>query len=489
MVHGEDDLDLARETFYSLYKYEPEILEKYLPDPETGEIDPSIKPSEQIRANILQWLMENESYRDAHLSCVASIVGSASATTMLYQVLLENKQMQEMLMQMRKAASMERRAEANGSGWGSGYGEPGDEQQDSGGGAGEGYKDEAQNIANDVREKLENMKENSLANAMTSQALEDAGDAGESARAAMKAWGWGGRSAGQSADMEAINQLLQNDKLFQQLGEVLGRMEGIASNTIEHVKDSPIGAIAEVDVTRDIIKLFPLERAYMSDKAPQLLRTNKVLSWVNQGLLGWKHKGEGHKSGSFVAMIDGSGSMFHTAGHYGDTGRQATDFTCAVAIALGVARSLTHHMGDKTYSLGVFGDYHDSIAWVRAEDDLSEHVRWAANAPGGGTDFNKALKHAIDEIATLKKHNQEGVDLLFVTDGYANLSNDTVRAWRELQEETNSRMFYVNIGTGDINKEVEEISDATYRVTALNDGQGEGLTMSVVKDILNRRAM
>jgi uncharacterized protein with von Willebrand factor type A (vWA) domain len=457
----EEEFDLARDTFYALYKFDPQILENYLPDPETGKPDPRVPPSLQIRASILDWLMGNEAYQNAHMACVASIIGSSSATTMLYNVLLENQQMQEMMEQMGQALQLEKQGD-------------GDEE-----GPGQG-RAKAQQIADDVRQKIEKMKGNALADAMLSDALEQAEEAGQDARHAFKAWGWGSESGYDNVDIDSINKIMDlNPEILEQLGALLGRMEGLASNTIEQVKDSPVGAVAEVDVTRDLIKLFPLERAYLSDKAPQLLRTNKVLNWVTHGLIGWKHKGEGRKSGSFVAMIDGSGSMF---------GGQPPDIVYAISIGLGVARALRANMGDKVYSLGIFGDHYDSISWVRHDNSVGDHMTWASTAPAGGTDFNKAIRKSIDEIRRQKKAGQEGVDLLFITDGYARMNDKTIKKWVKAQEETNTRMFYVNIGGNEINEQVKKLSDATYNIGRMSE-QAEALTIDVVKEIMDRRAM
>jgi uncharacterized protein with von Willebrand factor type A (vWA) domain len=147
-------------------------------------------------------------------------------------------------------------------------------------------------------------------------------------------------------------------------------------------------------------------------------------------------------------------------------------------------------MDDRAYSLGIFGDIYDSISWVRDTDDLDKHIEWSGSAPGGGTDFNKALTHAMDEIEEMKKFGQEGVDLLFVTDGHAYLADETKERWFKLQEETNSRLFYVGIGGG-INDDVKEFSDATYAIGSnlSQSKDSEKLTIEVLKEIMQRRAM
>ena len=81
---------------------------------------------------------------------------------------------------------------------------------------------------------------------------------------------------------------------LKKLSELIGRFAKISMKTAELTKAGYTGAVVEPDLTQDITRIFPTERAYLSQKAPAYIRAQYVSRlFAGGGLLGWKPKFEG----------------------------------------------------------------------------------------------------------------------------------------------------------------------------------------------------
>jgi uncharacterized protein with von Willebrand factor type A (vWA) domain len=81
---------------------------------------------------------------------------------------------------------------------------------------------------------------------------------------------------------------------------------------------------------------------------------------------------------------------------------------------------------------------------------------------GGGTDFNTALRAGLKAMKNEKAF--EGADILFLTDGYSELSEiPLIREWNEIKTERRARIFSLILGNCDAGG-LEQVSDHTYLI-------------------------
>ena len=90
---------------------------------------------------------------------------------------------------------------------------------------------------------------------------------------------------------------------------------------------------------------------------------------------------------------------------------------------------------------------------------------WAEKTISGGTDFNFAIAEAMKKLSAMGKagHN---ADLVFVSDGDATVSAETVAAWKEFAEETGARILYVAVAHS-MYDHMRQLADLTVDVPDL----------------------
>ncbi|MPN46873.1 hypothetical protein SDC9_194472 [bioreactor metagenome] len=132
----------------------------------------------------------------------------------------------------------------------------------------------------------------------------------------------------------------------------------------------------------------------------------------------------------------------------------------AKAVVLAIARRMLRENRDVKVILF-------SSKWQTVEIDLTDKKRMGKEfleflkyTFGGGTDFNTALHSGLK---TIKKEKAfQGADLLFLTDGYSELSEvPLIREWNEIKVEKKARIFSLIIGNYDAGG-LDQVSDYTY---------------------------
>lgn len=243
--------------------------------------------------------------------------------------------------------------------------------------------------------------------------------------------GWGASKSGlyTSSEIELLSSLVNRNE-YQDLSRLLGRARGIAHDVFSsHTRDEKM---SEVSFTRSISSLFESEIADITSISPLWLRAKKIRQLMQTGLLGWKQLESKTSSGSFIALIDESGSV-------GESGCQIEK-----SIALGIAKEIGIVEENRYYELVGFS--HHLGKAVRCDDGWAEHVAWGSSYMGGGTSFNIAIGYALDRIEQLEDDGVEGVDILFVTDGEDSLSHNIIERLNDAKERMALRFIYVNVG-------------------------------------------
>jgi uncharacterized protein with von Willebrand factor type A (vWA) domain len=333
-------------------------------------------------------------------------------------------------------------------GAGEGEDEGEDEQEAGGGGDSEDEQEQPQpqpqstseqmqqeyeRKAQKVEDAINRMMNNPVTNGAMREAAKEARKKTENLAAMADAWGleMGNMSV---LDVSKIMELMDmNMDFINKLVDLIGRSEIASSSALQRVRESYIGNPTKINTTQDLSKVLPYERILLSSLAPRVLRTQQVLKWANQGLLGWVIEAEGVTQGSFVAYVDGSGSM-----------TQGEKDIASKAIAFGLARVLHEDSFEqRAYVIKTFGTERDGFIEIDETSDLSEVAEWAGQSPHGGTEFNYCFEDCLETMKNLEERDIIGTDLVFITDGQASVSHENRKKWAQFQERTGSRMMLV----------------------------------------------
>ena len=255
---------------------------------------------------------------------------------------------------------------------------------------------------------------------------------GEKVKAIMQSWGVE-PSTDSTTDIDTILEMAKSSD-FSMLGQLLGRAYETASKQIAAVQEGKTGSIPEVELTKEPDKLFVEELFAMSDSAPLPMQAMKLRDFANTGLLGWQPLEDKKQSGSFISLVDRSGSI----------GDETSMFESA--IVLGVARAVQDGIEPgRVYEAYSFDT--KITCSVTSADDWRQHMAWASNYSGGGTDIGLALNKAIERAEVMKASGIEGVDIFLVSDGICRIDERVYQRLDELKEEIGTRLAYVHICT------------------------------------------
>jgi len=115
----------------------------------------------------------------------------------------------------------------------------------------------------------------------------------------------------------------------------------------------------------------------------------------------------------------------------------------------------------------LFGSEEDGFVPIDSKSSLEKIAEWATYALFGGTDFTYCFKDAIEEMKNLHEQEVYGIDLLFITDGQADLEEEQIEAWKKLSENTGARLMLVLIERQKyrFSKELEELADLVIDIS------------------------
>lgn len=342
----------------------------------------------------------------------------------------------------------------DGGGDGQGDGdEDGDEDGDGSGetegnGGGQGQLSEQQKA--DIRQAL----------------AEAANDADKQVEAFEKAWG--------SEEKEFLNlsvdaqlkmaERVAADPEFAEIMMMAGNLERMAqSSKQEKATDVPQERV-DVEFGRNLSRMTSMERMRASDPTGKHHPAMKLmaLEWgtrlVDNRVLQWEMKGiEEVNRGPVVICVDVSGSM------------QGRDNV--VAKALTVAACKVARKDERAVRVVLFSnsaeiydspkDYNDAEAYLKFLDNV------ATRFSGGGTNFDDALEKAMPAFETGTDY--EDADLIFITDGAANISSDVEEMVKESKERNEWTMYSI-FTSGGYSDTLDEITDTKWTVNSMNDG-------------------
>ncbi len=254
-------------------------------------------------------------------------------------------------------------------------------------------------------------------------------------------------------NLEKYASILRKSSDLRKILEQVGRIELEYGSKKLLLSPHSKSEVHTVTFSSEIQTMLPIEAVKL--KNPLLKRKfyadmieGKLLTYQLRGK-NWNSDSAGKKRrGPVVALVDTSGSM------------RGNPEILAKAIILAVTRRMLKEGRDVKVILF-------SSKWQSFEIEMTnkkrmggEFLDFLRQTFGGGTDFNTALRSGLK---VMKEENAfRGADLLFLTDGYSELSEQPlVREWNEIKKERNARIFSLIIGNNNAGG-FEQVSDHTY---------------------------
>jgi len=254
-------------------------------------------------------------------------------------------------------------------------------------------------------------------------------------------------------NLEKYAFLLRKSSDLRKILEEVGRIELEYGSKKLILSPHSKSEVHAVTFSNEIQTILPIEAVKL--KNPLLKRKfysdmfeGKLLTYQLRGK-NWNSDAAGKKRrGPVVALVDTSASM--RGGHE----------ILAKSVVLAVTRRMLKEGRDVKVILF-------SSKWQSFEIEMTNKKRMGAefldflrHTFGGGTDFNTALRSGLK---VMKEENAfRGADLLFLTDGYSELSEKPlIREWNEIKKERNARIFSLIIGNENAGG-LDQVSDHTY---------------------------
>jgi uncharacterized protein with von Willebrand factor type A (vWA) domain len=262
--------------------------------------------------------------------------------------------------------------------------------------------------------------------------------------------------------LKTYSSFFEKSPELRKIVDFIGRQEFDPPN--DRIRLSPFGKnrIQSVRFSDSLNNLLPMEAAkllnpVLKQKFYADMLEGKLLSYQ---LLGKHFTGPPHLKprGPMIVLVDTSGSM-HGASQ-----------TLAKSAALAMAKRMLTQKRDMKLILFASTSQHLEIELSSRKKMSDKFLNFLLHTFGGGTDFNTALASGL---RSLKEKDFQGADLLFITDGKSEISDELVLArWEEAKKKYNAKVYSLIVGSSGAGGLVK-ISDYTYFVEMeLTQGAG-----------------
>jgi uncharacterized protein with von Willebrand factor type A (vWA) domain len=278
----------------------------------------------------------------------------------------------------------------------------------------------------------------------------------------MNAFGWGEGMGmlnipGNAAAKEALALRLSQDDRLRAIAEAAGRFQAIAAlrqgaKRSKHIPDE----ISDTSLGNNLSRLVPSEWVRV---AVEELRSLFLKDYADESLAQTEFDGavdEGQQ-GPIVICLDKSDSMTW------DGGKKEIDST-ALMLAL---VSIAQEQGRKCRVIL----FDDPVRYVKDLDpntaSHADRIDLADRQYAGGTNFMAPLSKALEAIEG--SSDLRDADVIFITDGEAEVTGSFSRTWREAQTRLGFKVFTLIVGAY-VNPEIlDSFSDRNIFVEDLDD--------------------
>jgi uncharacterized protein with von Willebrand factor type A (vWA) domain len=252
--------------------------------------------------------------------------------------------------------------------------------------------------------------------------------------------------------------------------DFIGRREFDPPSDRIHLSPFGKNRIQTVRFSDSINNLLPIEAAKLLN--PSLKKKfyadmleGKLLSYQ---LLGKHYTGPPRikPRGPMIVLVDTSGSM-HGAPQ-----------TLAKSAVLAMVKLMLSQQRDMKVILFASTSQHLEIELSSRKKMSEKFLNFLLYTFGGGTDFNTALASGLK---SLKEKDFQGADLLFITDGKSEVSDELVLArWEEAKKKYNAKVYSLIVGSSGAGG-LSEISDYIYFVEMEMDSEGSSGFVRLIK--------
>lgn len=275
--------------------------------------------------------------------------------------------------------------------------------------------------------------------------------------ALMAAWGVGpGELQRMSFDQRArLAERLRSGRLGE-YADLIGRFRRMATGERARKTEHAPGELVGITLGDDLGRLIPSETAALGVPA---LRAAFAARYAEQRLFVYETRGEEKTGkGAIIACVDCSGSMS------GD--REAWAKACALAL-LDQARAGRRDFAGILFSNA---DRQKTFRFPAGRPArITDLLDFAEFFWGGGTDFAAPLSEAAGLLKA--EYNDEGRmrgDIVLITDGECDVTEDWMRAWTDIKHRLGFRVFGVAIGASP-GPVLDALSDNVRTISDLTD--------------------
>lgn len=280
---------------------------------------------------------------------------------------------------------------------------------------------------------------------------------------AMSAWGLGEGELKRLSFKEKFDlaQKMLTQSNFKKISELLGRFQNVCnaqeSTTFNHIADEIVDIETGSDLSRilpsELIKLKLSPELFFKDMLENNLFQYRMQSTENLG------------RGPIVCCWDISGSMQGMANQW---------TKAAVLTLMDLCKKQKRAFGGIAFSDRI----HYEKFWPRLQNPtVRDKIDIAEIETTGGTDFNKPLRKALGMIDSSPELKPS--DIVFVTDGEANISQDTEAWMQKIRKERGLRVFGIAVAS----RQVETLKKFCDQIVVL-EFKGEQYTLTEINELL-----
>ncbi len=250
---------------------------------------------------------------------------------------------------------------------------------------------------------------------------------------------------------------MQRSSRLQEIALLCGQMQAFAHALQQAKLEETPEELDGVTLGRELSQVLPGELALWDDPETELL----FLKGFAEGRL-WQYKRHAQRlegQGPILVALDSSGSMA------GELDGQAKEvWSKAVALSLlSIARLQQRDIAILHFSNGV-----TTYQYARGQATLEELTDCAEAFEGGGTNFEAWMREALRLVDTA---TYDRADVICISDGLADVSDQMERAWNRRRRERGMRVFGILLADEDeAGAEVfARIADVSFSLSSLSD--------------------
>lgn len=256
--------------------------------------------------------------------------------------------------------------------------------------------------------------------------------------------------------MQIANLIKDNPKL-REIANLAGRFRREARKVQANKKVPGNDELTDIETGADLGRLVPAELMKLKNRYLKLEFGRKMLE---RNLIQYKMESVEHKDrGPIVVCIDNSGSM---AGQREIWSKAIALAMCQIAVDQRRMVEIIH--------------FDTEVRRKEVLDPINMHKKSLLDSmlyfSNGGTKFGPPLGEAFRDIVEAKEKDLGDADVIFITDGYAPLSDEGKALIQESKKITGASLYTMQIG-GERVDLLEEISDEVFKITDLNADNNE----------------